>query len=169
MVDGPDGRLADERRRLELLARDEWGGVRDMAQILAAYVSPNDAAVAALLKEASVLLERAGHDVSLEGYQSKNPQRAWLLAGAIWSAATGLGLSYAVPPASFARGRRFAARAEFVPRALQPASTARCSLPPPLRPRASTQLCSSRTAMLPMRSAGALKRRPRKMPGAPRS
>ena len=27
-----------EKRRIELLARDEWGGVRDMAQILAAFV-----------------------------------------------------------------------------------------------------------------------------------
>ena len=35
-----------EKRRIELLARDEWGGVRDMAQILAAFVSPNDPAVA---------------------------------------------------------------------------------------------------------------------------
>nr|WP_262983127.1 hypothetical protein [Paracoccus mutanolyticus] len=32
---------------------------------------------------------------------SGDPLRAWMLAGAIWSAATGLGLSYAVPPASF--------------------------------------------------------------------
>lgn len=103
VVDAPDGRLADERRRLELLARDEWGGIGDMAQILAAFVSPNDATVAALLKEASRLLERAGRDGSLDGYQSQDPGRAWMLAGAIWSAATGLGLSYALPPTSFER------------------------------------------------------------------
>ncbi|MDB5661413.1 MAG: helicase [Cypionkella sp.] len=29
--------------------------------------------------------------------------RVWMIAGAIWSAATGLGLTYAVPPASFER------------------------------------------------------------------
>lgn len=103
VVDSPDGRLAEEHRRLELLARDEWGGVGDMAQILAAFVSPNDAVVAAILKEASVLLERAGKDGSIDGYQTKDPGRAWLLAGAIWSAVTGLGLSYAMPPASFER------------------------------------------------------------------
>ena len=34
-----------EKRRIELLARDEWGGVGDMAQILAAFVSPNDPAI----------------------------------------------------------------------------------------------------------------------------
>ena len=66
-----------ERRRIELLARDEWGGVRDMAQILAAFVSPNDPAVAHVLKDAARLLERAGHDGSMNGYQSGDPRRAW--------------------------------------------------------------------------------------------
>lgn len=48
-----------EKCRIELLARDEWGGVGDMAQILAAFVSPNDPAVAGVLKEAARLLEAA--------------------------------------------------------------------------------------------------------------
>jgi len=101
VVDSPDGQLIEEHKRLELLARDEWGGVGDMAQILAAFVSPNDSVVAAILKDASILLERAGKDGSIDGYQTKDPGRAWLLAGAIWSAVTGIGLSYAMPPASF--------------------------------------------------------------------
>ena len=92
-----------EKSRIELLARDEWGGVPDMAQILAAFVSPNDPGIAIVLKEAARLLEAAGHDGSLNGYQSEDPGRAYMLAGAIWSAATGLGLSYAEPPASFER------------------------------------------------------------------
>lgn len=103
VVDSPDGPLAEERNKLELLARDEWGGVGDMAHILAAFVSPNDAVVAAILKDASMLLERAGKDGAIDGYQSSDPGRAWLLAGAIWSAGTGLGLSYALPPTSFER------------------------------------------------------------------
>ena len=92
-----------EKRRIELLARDEWGGVGDMAQILAAFVSPNDAAVDRVVKEAARLLERAGHDGSMNGYQSGDPRRSYMLAGAIWSAVTGLGLTYAEPPASFER------------------------------------------------------------------
>ena len=92
-----------EKRRIDLLARDEWGGVRDMAQILAAFVSPNDPAVARILKDAARLLEGAGHDGSMNGYQSADPRRAYLLAGAIWSAVTGLALTYAEPPASFER------------------------------------------------------------------
>ena len=90
-----------EKRRIELLARDEWGGVGDMAQILAAFVSPNDPAVARVLKDAARLLEDAGHDGSMNGYQSGDPRRAYMLAGAIWSAVTGLALTYAEPPASF--------------------------------------------------------------------
>ena len=92
-----------ENWRIELLARDEWGGVRDMAQILAAFVSPNDPAVAHILKDAARLLEAAGHDGSMSGYQSGDPRRAYLLAGAIWSAVTGLSLTYAEPPSSFER------------------------------------------------------------------
>ena len=90
-----------EKRRIELLARDEWGGVGDMAQILAAFVSPNDPAIARVLKDAARLLEGAGHDGSMNGYQSADPRCAYLLAGAIWSAVTGLALTYAEPPASF--------------------------------------------------------------------
>ena len=96
-----ENKIIEENRSIELLARDEWGGLGDMAHLLAAFVSPNDAAVAAILKDASQLLEAAGHNSSINGYQSQDPSRVWMLAGAIWSAATGLGLSYAVPPASF--------------------------------------------------------------------
>ena len=100
-VETDAGIQAEISQDIDLLARDEWGGVADMAGILAAFVSPNDTAVAQLLKEASTLLEQSGQNASIEGYQSRDPQRVWMLAGAIWSAATGLGLSYAHPPASF--------------------------------------------------------------------
>ena len=90
-----------EHKRIDLLARDEWGGLSDMAQVLAAFVSPNEPAVAKLLKDAARLLEAAGHDGSIDGYQSGDPRRAYMLTAAIWSAATGLRLNYAEPPASF--------------------------------------------------------------------
>ena len=95
------GPLLTEQRPLELLARDQWGGLGDMDRLLAAFVAPNDAVVAEILKKASLLLERSGQDGALEGYQSGDPQRVWMIAGAIWSAITGMGLTYATPPASF--------------------------------------------------------------------
>lgn len=106
-VSAGDTELFREDRRIEMLARDEWGGIGDMAHLLAAYVSPNDAVVAAILKEAGRLLERGGQSGAIDGYQSKDPGRAWMLAGAIWSATTALGLTYAYPPASFeTRGQK---------------------------------------------------------------
>ncbi len=74
-----------------------------MAQILAAFVSPNDSAIADVVKDAARILEAAGRDGSMNGYQSGDPRRAYLLAAAIWSATTGLGLTYAEPPTSFER------------------------------------------------------------------
>ena len=93
--------LARFSQPVDLLARDEWAGLGESWQLLAAFVSPNHAVVAAVLKQASGLLERGGHSGALDGYQSGDPGRVWMLAGAIWSALTGMGLAYAVPPASF--------------------------------------------------------------------
>ena len=39
----------------------------------------------------------------MNGYQSGDPSRVYLLAGAIWSAVTGFALTYAEPPVSFER------------------------------------------------------------------
>lgn len=94
---------ATQSHRIEMLARDEWGGLAEMDNILAAFVSPNQPFVARILKDAARLLEAAGHSGAMNGYQSGDPLRVWMLAGAIWSAATGLGLTYAMPPASFER------------------------------------------------------------------
>ena len=88
---------------IEIMARDEWGGLGEMAQILAAFVSPNDSAVAPILKEAARILVAAGHSGSQDGYQRVDPARAYMLTAAIWSAITGMGLTYAEPPKSFER------------------------------------------------------------------
>ncbi len=96
--------LIQERQRIELLAKDEWGGLQqDMDQLIASFVSPNDPAIAEILKTASSILHKEGHRHSLEGYQSEDPERAWMIAASIWSAVTGMGLTYTNPPASFER------------------------------------------------------------------
>lgn len=98
-----DKTVAETIAPIELLARDEWGGVGGMAQILAAFVAPNDPAVARILKDASRLLEQRGLASGLGGYQRRDPRRVFMLAAAIWSAATALKLTYAEPPKSFER------------------------------------------------------------------
>ena len=102
------GETVDERHfPVRLLARDEWGGVADMIQLLPAFVMPNDPAVARILRAAAERLLANGHSSALDGYQSGDPQRAYLLSAAIYSAIAGWGLHYAEPPASFeSRGQK---------------------------------------------------------------
>ena len=102
--------LAETIVQVRLLARDEWGGVADMAQLLPAFVMPNDPAIFRLLKAAAERLASHGHSSALDGYQSGDPKRAFMLAASVYSAAAGLGTHYAEPPASFeARGQKIRA------------------------------------------------------------
>jgi hypothetical protein len=102
------GETLDEKRfTVRLLARDEWGGVADMAQLLPAFVMPNDPGVAQILRTAAERLVAHGHPSGLDGYQSASPQRAYMLTAAIYSAIAAMGLHYAEPPASFeSRGQK---------------------------------------------------------------
>ena len=103
-----NGEVVDECHfPVRLLARDEWGGVADMVQLLPAFAMPNDPAIARILRVAAERLLANGHPGGLDGYQSGNPQRAYLLSAAIYSAIVGLALHYAEPPASFeSRGQK---------------------------------------------------------------
>jgi hypothetical protein len=92
---------------VRLLARDEWGGVADMAQLLPAFIMPNDPAIFGVLRTAAERLAEHGHSSALDGYQSNDPKRAYMLAAAVYSAIAGLGTHYAQPPASFeSRGQK---------------------------------------------------------------
>jgi very-short-patch-repair endonuclease len=95
--------LAETVVPVRLLARDEWGGVVDMGQLLPAFVMPNDPAIFPLLRSAVERLAAHGHSSALDGYQSGDPKRAYMLIAAVYSAIAALGLHYAQPPASFER------------------------------------------------------------------
>lgn len=86
---------------LRILARDEWGGMSTMGELLPAFITPNAPAIAGILKESAMLLGQHGHSPSLDGYQSGDPNRAYLLAASLWSAVGGRTLVYANPPRSF--------------------------------------------------------------------
>lgn len=96
-----DRTIAETICPVRLLARDEWGGVADMGQLLPAFVMPNDPAVFKLLRSAGERLATHGHSSALDGYQSNDPKRAYMITAAIYSAIAGLGVHYAQPPASF--------------------------------------------------------------------
>ncbi|MEY3458665.1 MAG: hypothetical protein RL215_1822, partial [Planctomycetota bacterium] len=93
--------LAETTSELRILARQEWGGFPAMAELLAAFVLPNDPALPQLLRSASHALQNNDHPPALDGYQSNDPARAHILTAAVWSAVSTLQLTYANPPASF--------------------------------------------------------------------
>ena len=103
LVDEHGATLDERSHPVELLAHNQWGGLGTMAELLPAFVMPNDPAVDRVLKAASDVLRRSGKPDALDGYQSGERGRVWELASAIWSAVAGLRLSYALPPASFER------------------------------------------------------------------
>lgn len=95
--------IAEVETEIRLLARDEWGGFGSMASLLAAFVMPNDPAIAKILKDAAKVLGDHGHPTALDGYQSEDPRRAYMLVASIWSAVAARSLTYAEPPRSFER------------------------------------------------------------------
>ena len=92
--------LAECLRQVELLPRNQWGGLSQLPDLVAAFVQPNELAVDRLLKKAVDVLRAAGKQAAINGYDG-GPKRAWELTSAVWSAVCGLGLDYALPPASF--------------------------------------------------------------------
>lgn len=92
--------LARLERSLELLPRNQWGGLSHLPDLIAAFVQPNEPVVERLLKQAAEVLRTHGKKPALDGY-SGGAKRAWELASAIWTAVGAMGLDYALPPASF--------------------------------------------------------------------
>lgn len=95
--------ISEETREIRVLARDEWTGGQSAPETLAAFVTPNDPAIASLLSRAAEILEANGHSNSLEGYQAHDPLRVWLQIAAVWSALAERRLIYVSPPGSFER------------------------------------------------------------------
>lgn len=94
--------LAQREIHLELLPRNQWGGISHLPDLVAAFVQPNDPAVERLLKRTAEVLRQNNRNPALDGYAG-GAKRAWELASAIWSATAGMQLDYALPPASFER------------------------------------------------------------------
>lgn len=95
--------LAEKFIPVELLAYNEWGGAGYMPELLAAFSMPNDPAVDRVLRDASLILRKAGKPDGIDGYKAGSRQRVWEIASAIYTAICNLGISYSVPPASFER------------------------------------------------------------------
>lgn len=92
--------LAQHDSRLELLPRNQWGGLSHLPDLVAAFVQPNDPAVDRLLKRTAEVLRKNNRNPALDGYTG-GAKRAWELASALWGATASMQLDYALPPASF--------------------------------------------------------------------
>lgn len=109
---GEERMLASDERQVELLPRNQWGGLSHLPDLVAAFVQPNEPAIDRLLKQSAEVLRQAGKNAALDGYQG-GAKRAWELASALWTAVAGLGLDYALPPASFEhRGQKVRSAAQ---------------------------------------------------------
>lgn len=95
--------LAEVTKPVELLAYNEWGGAGYMPELLAAFSMPNDPAVDRVLRDASLVLRKAGKPDGIDGYKAGSRQRVWEIASAVYTAVCNLGITYSVPPASFER------------------------------------------------------------------
>ena len=93
--------LVKETRPVKLLARDEWGGLNSLPEILAAFVLPNHPIIERVLVDAASTMGKWTNDPSLAGYQRKDPKRTYQTVGAIYTAIRNLQLTYINPPASF--------------------------------------------------------------------
>ncbi len=93
--------IAEVSKAVELLPRNQWGGLSHLPDMVAAFVQPNDPAVDKVLKKVAELLREHGKDAALDGYKQGGSKRAWELAGATWGAISSMKLDYALPPASF--------------------------------------------------------------------
>lgn len=96
----PETVIAQHERVVELLARNQWGGIGYAPEMVAAFVQPNDPAVDHVLKAAAQALQVSGKSGSIDGY-THGAKRAWELASGIWTALLQRKLHYALPPASF--------------------------------------------------------------------
>ena len=101
VLDAAEKEVTRISSEIRVLSRDEWGGFSSGPELLAAFVMPNDPAVARIMKKTAEVLGRHGHSTALDGYQTRDLQRSYMLAAATWSAIAAERLTYSNPPSSF--------------------------------------------------------------------
>lgn len=95
--------IAKVVHKIEVLARNEWGGYGAQPELLSAFSMPNDPAIDKILSQSVEILRRSKKETALDGYASGKRTRSWEVVSAIWSALGNLGLNYSYPPKSFER------------------------------------------------------------------
>ena len=94
--------LTTQSYQSNLLPKNFWGGEERMAELLAAFSTPNADYISELVKKASTVMKVSGHESKMDGYQSSTRERPYLMAGALWNVISNEMITYVTPPASFA-------------------------------------------------------------------
>ena len=94
--------FANQTYQTNLLPKNFWGGEERMAELLAAFSTPNANYISELVKKASNVMKAAGHGSGLDGYQSNTRERPYLMAAALWNVIANESIAYVNPPTSFA-------------------------------------------------------------------
>ena len=94
--------LSTQSFQTNLLPKNFWGGEERMAELLAAFSTPNANYISELVKKASDLMKTAGHGSKLDGYQSETRERPYLMAASLWNVISNETIAYVSPPNSFA-------------------------------------------------------------------
>jgi very-short-patch-repair endonuclease len=95
------GALARGESALEVLAYNEWAGLRAPPALLATFVTPNDPGITAILRGVRDRLRDATGDAAITGYQLRSEARVRAMVRALYASIQSLGITYIGIPASF--------------------------------------------------------------------
>ncbi len=102
-ADAPDTILATKDLTIQLLPANYWGGESRQPDLLAAFVKPNGVYVESLIRQVAEVLEKNGHDRSVDGYQSNTREKPFLMVAALWNVIASQKIAYVTPPPGYAR------------------------------------------------------------------
>ncbi len=103
LIDGTDGSrvFATARHRIVVVPASHWCGTHNTCESLAAFVTPNTPAIAEILRDVSVRMQKSTGSGALDGYLSGSPERAQRLAEACYDALAARAISYISAQPSF--------------------------------------------------------------------
>lgn len=86
---------------VQVLAKNEWGGIDYIPELLASFVMPNAAGIDTIIREVGILLAENGKDATLNGYSENSTAKIWDMVSALYTVLSNKALTYCLPPASF--------------------------------------------------------------------
>ncbi|MDE6702441.1 MAG: DNA helicase, partial [Muribaculaceae bacterium] len=93
--------LFSESYEIAVLAFDQWGGIAVLPEMLAAFVTPNQPEIMAIVKRASEILGSWTDSSAMDEYQTRDPNRVKKQMAAIYEAIAERKIAYCSVPASF--------------------------------------------------------------------